>query len=160
MLEKVFIAKKFTQCKASRTLWNIRFEIPDNKNIGNCVQNINCFSWIKLIQVLIHLTYSPYLELPCLPPHLCQILSQPTKTPLQHNLHHVFHWFSYVVLPNSITHHHKYWICQIIWQAKPIKFIIKLYADNNTLWVTHDTHLKAESLRTASFLKSNFQHGQ
>ena len=33
------------------------------------------------------------------------------------------------------------------------KFIIKLYADFNTLWVKHATHLKAESLRTASLLK-------
>ena len=40
MLEKVFIAKKFTQCKTSRTLCNIRFEIPDNKNYGYCVQNL------------------------------------------------------------------------------------------------------------------------
>ena len=46
MLEKVFIAKKFTQGKTSRTLCNIRFEIPENKNFGNCVQNMNCFSWI------------------------------------------------------------------------------------------------------------------
>ena len=49
MLEKVFVAKKFTQCKTSHTLCNIRFEIPENKNFGNCVQNVNCFSWIKLI---------------------------------------------------------------------------------------------------------------
>ena len=33
------------------------------------------------------------------------------------------------------------------------KFIIKLYADFNTLWVKDATHLKAESLRTASLLK-------
>ena len=94
------------------------------------------------------------------PLHLSGILHWPTETPLQHNLHHVFHWFRYFVLPHSTTHHLKYWICQAMWQAKPIKFIIKLYPNNNTLWVKHATHLKAESLRTASISKSNFQHGQ
>ena len=167
ILEKVFIAKKFTQCKTSRTRYqispNIRFEIPDNKDFRNCVQNMNCFSWIKLIPVLIHFIYwyydSPFLELLYLPPHLCQILPLPISTPLQHNPHHVLHWFSYFVLPHSITHHHKYWICQTIWQAKLIKFIVKLYSDNNTLWVKHSIHLKAESLRIASLSRSNFQHG-
>ena len=79
MLEKVFITKKFTQCK-TRTLKIDVFEIPDNKNIKkNYFQNGNCFSWIKLIPVLIHLKYwycnSPYLELPYLPRYFCQIFS-------------------------------------------------------------------------------------
>ena len=34
ILEKVFITKKLTQCKASRTLKIDVFEIPCNKNIG------------------------------------------------------------------------------------------------------------------------------
>ena len=34
ILEKVFITKKSTQCKTSRTLKLDGFEIPDNKNIG------------------------------------------------------------------------------------------------------------------------------
>ena len=34
ILEKVFINKKFTQCKTSRTLKIDLFEIPDKKNIG------------------------------------------------------------------------------------------------------------------------------
>ena len=38
-------------------------------------------------------------------------------------------------------------------QAKLLKFIIKLYKDNNTLWVKHATHQKAESLRAASLSK-------
>ena len=42
---------------------------------------------------------------------------------------------------------------QIIWQAKPIKFIIKLYTDHDTLWVKHATHQKAESLGAASLSK-------
>ena len=54
------------------------------KILENCFQNIKCFSWIKLIPVLIHLKYwyynSPYLELPCLP-------------------HHVLHRFLYFLYP-------------------------------------------------------------
>ena len=57
-------------------------------------------------------------------------------------------------------HYHKYWIYQNIWQTKSIKFIIKLYADNNTKWVKHATHLKDGALRTAFLSKSNFQRGQ
>ena len=34
MLENVFITKKFSQCKTSRTLKIDGFEIPDNKIIG------------------------------------------------------------------------------------------------------------------------------
>ena len=34
ILEKVFITKKFTQCKTSRTLKMDVFQIPYNKNIG------------------------------------------------------------------------------------------------------------------------------
>ena len=33
MLDKIFIAKKCTQCKTSRILKIDVFEIPDNKNI-------------------------------------------------------------------------------------------------------------------------------
>ena len=52
--------------------------------LKNCFENINCFPWIKLIPALIHLKYwyynSSWLELPCLPHHLCQILPLPTET--------------------------------------------------------------------------------
>ena len=72
ILGKVFITKKSTQCKTSPTLK------IDALEIRNC-QNMNCFSWVELIPVLIYPKYwyynSPYLELPCLPQHLCQILS-------------------------------------------------------------------------------------
>ena len=34
IFKKVFIIKKFTQCKTSRSLKLDEFEIPDNKNIG------------------------------------------------------------------------------------------------------------------------------
>ena len=79
----------------------------------NSFQNMNCFSRIKLIPVLIHLKYwyynSPYVEFSCFPHHLCHILTKPTQTLLHYNLRHVLHWFLYFVLPHSATHHHKYW---------------------------------------------------
>ena len=54
ILEKVLITKKFTQCKESRTLKIDAFEIPDKiKILKKCFQNMNCFSWIKLIPALI-----------------------------------------------------------------------------------------------------------
>ena len=84
------------------------------KVLENYLQKRNCFSWIKLIPVLIYLEYwyynFPYLELPCLPHHLCQILPQPTETPIQHNPRHVLHRFLYFLLLHSTTHYHEYWI--------------------------------------------------
>ena len=124
------------------------------KILENCFQNMNRFSWIKLIPVLIHLKYwyynFPHLRLPCLPHHPCQILPYPIETPLQYNPHHVLHRFPYFFLPHSTTRHHKYWLNQTICQAKSIKSIIKLYTGLNTLWilwVKHATHQKTESLR-------------
>ena len=166
ILEKVFIAKKFTQCKTSRSRYqispNIRFEIPDNKDFRNCVQNMNCFSWIKLIPVLIHLIYwyydSPFLELVSLP---ISVKFYPRQFQPLFNTILIMFFTGFPILsyPHSTTHHHNYRICQTIWQAKLIKFIIKLYSDNNTLWVKHATQLKAESLRIASLSRSNFQNG-
>ena len=51
-----------------------------------------------------------------------------------------------------------YWIYKTICQAKPIKFIIKLYTNHNTLLVKRTTYQKAESLRDSSFKVR--QHGQ
>ena len=42
-------------------------------------------------------------------------------------------------------HHYKYWIYQTIFQAKPIKFIIKLYTYHITLWVKLATHQKCSA---------------
>ena len=70
------------------------------------------------------------------------------QNPLQHKSHHILHRFQYFVLLHSTTSHHKYWIYQIIYKAKPIRFVIKPYTNHNTLWVKHATHQKAESLRT------------
>ena len=125
--------------------------------LENCFQNMNCFPWIKLMSVLIHLKYFyyniPYLDLPLLLPHPCQIFPWPTDFPLQCNPHHVLHRFLYFLLPNSITRHN-YWIYQIVCQAKPIRFILKLYANhNNTSLIKHATYQKTESLRAASLSK-------
>ena len=138
-----------------RNLLNVKHHAPYKsmyskyqliKILENCFQNMNCFSWIKLIPVLIHLKYwyynSPYLELPCLSHHLGQILLQPTETPLQHSPHHAVHQFPYFSLPHLTTHHDKYWIYQTIFQAKPIKFNIKLYTDHNTFCTKHATYQK------------------
>ena len=115
---------------------------------------MNCFFRIKLIPVLIDLKYwyynPPYLQLFCFPYHFCLILPQPTETSLRHSPHRVLHRLPCFSLAHSTTCHHKYWIYQTIWQAKPIKLIIKLYQDQNNLWVKDANHQKAESLRTRS----------
>ena len=58
--------------------------------------------------------------------------------------------FNILSYPYLTTSHHKYWIYQIIYKAKPIKSVIKLYTDHDTLWFKHATHQKAESLRPTS----------
>ena len=125
--------------------------------LESCFQNMNCFSWIKLMSVLIHLKYwyfnFPYLELSYLSsPFLSNsnfALANWNPSSTQSSL--LSYWFSYFVLTHLTTYHYKYWIYQTIWQTKPIKFIIKLYTDHNNLRVTHATYQKAESLR-ADFL--------
>ena len=116
----------------------------------NCFQNMICFSWIKLISVLIHFKYCyyniPLLEFPCLLFHLWQVLPLPNEASHQRNLHHLLHRFPYFCLPHS-TSRHNYWMCQTICQAKPIKFFINLYL--NLL----STYQKAESPRAASLSK-------
>ena len=101
-----------------------------------------------------YLYYSyPYLEFHYLPQHVCQILPQPTETPLQHNTYHVHHRFLYFVIPHLTTHYYKHWIYQTMSQVKPIKCIFKLYTDHNILWGKHTTHQKADSLRVTSLSK-------
>ena len=65
---------------------------------------------------------------------------------------------SLFLLPSSTTDYHKCWIYETICQAKPIKFIIKLYTDHNSLWVKHVTFQRAESLKT--FRQHARQHSQ
>ena len=83
------------------------------------------------------------------PPYLSNFILS-NWNPLQHKSHHILHRFHYFVLLNSTTSHHKYWIYQIIYKAKPIRFVIKPYTDHNILWVKHATHQKAKSLRNVS----------
>ena len=113
--------------------------------LENCFQNMKRFSLIKLIPVLIHLTYwyynTPSLELSC----LHQISPWRTETPRQHNPHDFLHPFPYIFL--CLATHHRYWIYLPICQSKPVKFIIKLYTDHKNLWFKHATHQKTESLR-------------
>ena len=116
----------------------------------NCFQNTNCFSWIKLILVLIHFKYcyynTPSLERPCLLCCAYQVLPLPTETSHQRNLYHVFHRFPYFFLLYSTSRHY-YWMYQTICQAEPIKLIINLYL--NLL----STYQKAKSPRAASLSK-------
>ena len=81
------------------------------------------------------------------PPYLSNFILS-NWNPLQHKSHHILHRFQYFVLLHSTTSHHKYWIYQIIYKAKPVRFVIKPYSNHNILWVKHATHQKAESLRT------------
>ena len=117
---------------------------------------MNSFSWIKLISVLINLKFQccniPSLELPWLPRHLCQFLPWPVETSPRLNPLYFLHWFPYFVLPHTNLCHN-YQIYQTICQAKPIKFISKLYTNHNTLLVKHATYQKAECLKTASLSK-------
>ena len=91
ILDKVFIAKKCTQCKTSHTLEKPNYQII--KILENCFQNMNCFPWIKLISVLIYLKYyyCNNLELPCLFRYLCQISPSSTEKPLFNTIFVMFY---------------------------------------------------------------------
>ena len=73
ILEKVYITKKFTQCKTSRTLKADVFEISDNKNIGKLFSNYELFlldqanSSPDPSQILIQQFAIPRASLPLLP---------------------------------------------------------------------------------------------
>ena len=100
------------------------------------------FLWILLISVLISNidTAIPHPQNFPASPAICQISPSPTDQ------------FPYFVLPYKTTRHN-YWIYQSICRAKPIKFIIKLYTNHNTLLVKPQTYQKAESLRVATLSK-------
>ena len=155
ILEKVFVTKKFTQCKALRTLKIDVFEIPDNKKIGKFFPkykllfldqaNFSSHPSQKLIlQFCIHRA-----SLPSSPSLSSFTLASWNTLSIQYSSCSS----SILCYPHSTTRHHKYLVYQTICQSKTIRFSIKLYADHNTLWVKHATHQKAESLRGASLWK-------
>ena len=78
----------------------------------------------------------------------------PTETLLNTILIMFLIGFPIFLLPHSTTYRN-YWIYQTIYQANSVKFIIKLYADQNTLLVKRATYQKPESLRVASLSKMN-----
>ena len=103
------------------------FEIRGNKNIGKL------FSKYELLflgqanpssdpsQILILQFPIPRASLP--PSLSLSNFTLANWNPLQHNLDHVLHQFSYFVLPHSTTSHHKYWIYQTIYKVKPINLL-------------------------------------
>ena len=69
---------------------------------------------------------------------------------LQHNPHHVLHWFLYFVQPHWTTSHLKYWIYRTICKVKQIKFKIKLYIQIIILYGSNTLPIK--KLRRAATL--------
>ena len=125
ILAKVIITNKFTQCKTLRSLKVDVFEKTDDKNIAKLLSK---YELLLLDQA----------NFSC---HPSQTLIPRFPMPRAlHNYHYVVHWFPYFVLPHSTKRHHKYWIYQTIWQAKPIKVIIKLFTDHHTVWFRNATH--------------------
>ena len=105
---QVFMTKKCTHCKTSRTLRIDVFEIPDGKNIGKL------FSKYKLLfldqanssshpsQILIRQFPIPTGSLPHSPSNFCLVNWNPSSN----NPHLVLHWFPYFVLPHLTMRHH------------------------------------------------------
>ena len=134
ILAKVFIINKFTQCKTSRSLKINVFEITNNKTIAKL------FSEYELL-LFNQANFSS-------DPSQTLILRFPMPR-TSHNHHYGLHWFPYFVLPHST----KYWLHKTKWQAKPIKFIIKLFTDHHISCSRHATHQKAKSLGAAFLSK-------
>ena len=125
------------------------------KILENYFQNMTCFSWIKLISVLICLKYWYYntlfLELPCFPCPFCQISPWPAEIPS-----------SSVFLFCPILCHHAQqkinWIYQTKCQAKSIRFIIKLYTNKYLFGETR--YVSKISVFKTCFSFKVRQHGQ
>ena len=109
---------------------------------------MNCVSWIKLVPVLIHLKDLYYNS------SSISIKFNPSQLkPLFNTILIIFLIGFLFFLPYSTRRQDKYQIYQTIYQAKPVKFMTKLYTDHNILWVKHATNQKAESIRIVSFSK-------
>ena len=73
------------------------------KRLKNCFQSMNCFSWIKLILVLIYLKYwyyNPHTQNVPTSHHLCQNLPYPTETLSNTNL--IMFFIGFNILSYSI----------------------------------------------------------
>ena len=122
ILEKVFITKKFTHCKILCTLKIDVFEIPDNKNIGILFSKCELLFLNKAnystdpSHILITQSPQPRSSLPLSLPLLN--LFYPTETPFNAILIMFFIGFPFLSYPIRL---------------QPIKFIIKLYTNHNTL---------------------------
>ena len=116
----------------------------------NCFQNMNCFSWIKLIPTLIHLKhlYSNSLNL-VLPSLTISVKFYPKQLKPFFNTILIIFFIEFTILSNSIWPR----ATTSIGYTKPYVKPIKLYADHNTLLVKQATHKKIESFRAASLSK-------
>ena len=116
----------------------------------NCFQNMNCFSWIKLIPTLIHLKYlySSCLNL-ALPSLTISVKFYPNQLKPSFNTIFIMFFIEFPILFNSIWPR----ATTSIGYTKPYAKPIKLYTDHNTLLVKQATHKKTQSFRAASLSK-------
>ena len=107
---------------------------------------MNCFSWIKVISVLVHFKYCQY-NIPSLQLTLAiPVKFHPGQVKPLFNAILIMVFIGFFVLPHSTTRHDS-WMYQTICQVKSVKFIINQYL--NVL----STYQKAESPRAASLSK-------
>ena len=108
--------------------------------LENYFQNVNWFSFIKLVLISFGLSQIMILQFPIfrvsLPPSpFLPNFTLANWNPLQHNPHHILHQFPYFVLHHLTTSYHKYWIYQAI--------VSKLHRRHSTLWVKQAIHQKS-----------------
>ena len=139
---------------AFKTLYALKidlFELSDYKNTWNLLSKYELFSLDQAnfssdpSQMLI-LQYSiPTASLPPSPSlsNFPLVNWNPSSTQSSSCTSSV----SYFFIPH-LTIRHSYWKYQTTCQAKPIKFIIRLYTSRNALLVKQTTYQKAETLRT------------
>ena len=122
----------------------------------NCFQNMNCFAWIKLIPVLIHLKYwcynSLYLELPF--PYRLSHFTQANLNPSSTQSSSCYSLFS-LFFPTPFSKAPPQVLIQTIWNATPITYMIKLYTDHNKLWLKSWVFRAASLLKPGSTVKNN-----
>ena len=124
------------------------------KILENCFQNMNYFSWIKVIPVLIHLKYwynnSPYLELPFLYDNSVKFYPSQLKPLFNTILIMLLIDFPILSYPISLRATTRIEYIKPYVKPNQSNFFIKLYTDHNTLLVKGVTYQKTESFRAAS----------